>query len=623
MFDNNNKGNFNLPQGGRAGLYVTIAMVIILFLFYSMAQNVTEREVSYSVFLEYLEEDYIVEVEIMDERNIRGRLKSDLGNGTYGYLKSVIPYPDDKLMTLLRDNNVNVWGRSDSSPLGMLLLNLIPWAITFLFLFWIFRNMQGGGSQGFSFGKSKAKLYEKGSTMTTFDDVAGQAEPKYELEEVVEFLKEPHRFTKIGARIPRGVLLVGPPGTGKTLLARAVAGEAGVSFFHMSGSDFVEMFVGVGASRVRDLFEKGRKNAPCILFIDELDAVGRSRGAGYGGGHDEREQTLNQLLVEMDGFDANSGIIIIAATNRPDVLDPALLRPGRFDRQVTIDLPDVNEREAILEIHTKRIKLARGVDLRRIARATPGSSGADLANMANEAALFAARGKRESVAHRDFQEAVDKVLMGVARKSKVMTEDEKKMTACHEAGHTLVHYFLTHSDPLHKVTIIPRGRALGVTLSLPEKDVYSHNLQWLKDRIVICYGGFAAEELVYGETTTGAQNDIKQATELARRMVCEWGMSPELGPMALGDGDEPIFLAREVTKHKNYSEQTARKIDLEMKAFLDEGVARARDILSLHKEMLDKLTESLVKKETMEDWEIRELLGLDQKQLDEGDRENK
>jgi cell division protease FtsH len=621
MFDSNDKGNFNLPQGGRAGLYVTIAMVLILFMFYSMAQNGGEREVSYSVFLEYLEEDYIEEVEILDESKIRGRLKTDLGNGTYAYLKSVIPYPDDKLMTLLYDSNVNVWGRSESSPLRILLLNLIPWAVTFLFLFWIFRNMQGGGNQGFSFGRSKAKLYEKGTTLTTFDDVAGQKEPKYELEEVVEFLKEPHRFTKIGAHIPRGVLLVGPPGTGKTMLARAVAGEAGVAFFHMSGSDFVEMFVGVGASRVRDLFEKGRKNTPCILFIDELDAVGRSRGAGYGGGHDEREQTLNQLLVEMDGFDVNSGIIIIAATNRPDVLDPALLRPGRFDRQVMVDLPDVNEREAILEIHTKRMTLARGVELRRIARATPGSSGADLANMANEAALFAARGKRDSVAHRDFQEAVDKVLMGVARKSKVMGKKEKRMTACHEAGHTLVHYFLTHSDPLHKVTIIPRGRALGVTLSLPEKDVYSHNVQWLKDRIVICYGGFAAEEIVYGETTTGAQNDIKQATELARRMVCEWGMSTELGPMALGDGDEPIFLAREVTKHKNYSEETARLVDEEMNKFLEEGVGRAMSILTDHRDMLDKLTVALVEKETMEDWEIRDLLGIDKKTLNKGDDE--
>ncbi|MBN2627531.1 MAG: ATP-dependent zinc metalloprotease FtsH [Spirochaetales bacterium] len=610
MFDNN-KGNFNLPQGGRAGLYFSIAMIFLLFMFYSLSQNVSEKEVSYSVFLEYIQEDYIVKVEIFDERKIRGQLRADLGNGTYAYLRSVIPYNDEKLMPLLRESKVDVWGKSESSPMGIILINMIPWAITFLFLFWIFRNMQGGGNQGFSFGKSKARLYEEGTEITTFEDVAGQKEPKYELEEVVQFLKEPHRFTKIGARIPRGVLLVGPPGTGKTLLARAVAGEAGVAFYHMSGSDFVEMFVGVGASRVRDLFEKGRKNSPCILFIDELDAVGRSRGAGYGGGHDEREQTLNQLLVEMDGFDANSGIIVIAATNRPDVLDPALLRPGRFDRQVTVDLPDVVEREAILHIHTKRMKLARGVDLMRIARATPGCSGADLANIANEAALFAARGKRESVAHRDFQEAVDKVLMGVARKSRVMDEKDKRMTASHEAGHTLVHYFLTNSDPLHKVTIIPRGRALGMTLSLPEKDVYSHNLQWLKDRLVIFYGGYAAEDIVYGETTTGAQNDIKQATELARRMVCEWGMSPSLGPMALGDGDEPIFLAREVARHKNYSEDTARMVDREMKVFLKEGVDRAIDILREHRDMLDRLTDALVEQETLEDWEIRDLLGFD------------
>lgn len=611
MSNRNNKGNFNFPQGNRASLYITVVMIVILFLFYSLSRSVNEKEVSYSVFMEYLEEDYIEEVEILDQRKIRGRLKSGLGSNTYGYLKSVIPYPDEDLMGILRDNNINVWGGSETSPLGMVLIQLIPWAVTFLFLFWIFRNMQGGGNQGFSFGKSKARLYEKGTMVTTFDDVAGQEEPKYELQEVVEFLKEPHRFTKIGARIPKGVLLVGPPGTGKTLLARAVAGEAGVSFFHMSGSDFVEMFVGVGASRVRDLFDKGRKNSPCILFIDELDAVGRSRGAGYGGGHDEREQTLNQLLVEMDGFDANSGIIIIAATNRPDVLDPALLRPGRFDRQVTIDLPDVKEREAILEIHTKGMKMARGVELDRIARATPGSSGADLANIANEAALFAARGKRESVAHRDFQDAVDKILMGIARKSKIMGEEEKRMTACHEAGHTLVHYFLTHSDPLHKVSIIPRGRALGVTLSLPKKDVYSHNLQWLKDRLVIFYGGYGAEKIVYGETTTGAQNDIKQATELARRMVCEWGMSSTLGPMALGDAEEPIFLAKEVMRHKDYSEETARQIDGEIKKLLDEGLKRAMDILSERKDMLTELTNALVKKETMDDWEIRELLHIE------------
>lgn len=443
--------------------------------------------------------------------------------------------------------------------------------------------------------------------------MAGQKEPKYELEEVVQFLKSPEQFTRIGARIPKGVLLVGPPGTGKTLLARSVAGEAGVAFFHMSGSDFVEMYVGVGASRVRDLFEKGRTNAPCILFIDEIDAVGRSRGAGYGGGHDEREQTLNQLLVEMDGFDANSGVIIMAATNRPDVLDSALLRPGRFDRQVTIDLPDVKEREAILKIHSKGLKLSKDVDLSRIARSTPGSSGADLANITNEAALFTARERREKVSQTDMQEAVDKLLMGVARKSKVMGEKEKAMTAYHEAGHTLVHYFLTHSDPLHKVSIIPRGRALGVTISLPEKDVYSHNTQWLKDRIVILYGGYAAETIIYEETTTGAQNDIKQATELARKMVCEWGMSPTLGPMALGEGDGPVFLAQEVTRHKDYSEDTAREVDREIRHFLNEGVGRAMQILKDQRDKLETLTKALIERETMEDWEIRELLNLNKK----------
>jgi cell division protease FtsH len=610
MINKNDNNNFNFPQGNRAGIYITITMIIILYMLFSFSKNINEKEVSYSVFLEYLQEDYIEEVEILDEKKIRARLKSNLGSNTYAYLKSVIPYPDESLMPLLNENNIIVRGGTESNLFFSILIQLFPLIITFFFIFWIFRNMQGGGSQGMSFGKSKAKLYEKGKIVTTFNDVAGQEEPKYELLEVVEFLKDPLRFTKLGARIPKGVLLVGPPGTGKTLLARAVAGEAGVSFFHMSGSDFVEMFVGVGASRVRDMFDKGRKSSPCILFIDELDAVGRSRGAGYGGGHDEREQTLNQLLVEMDGFDTNSGIIVIAATNRPDVLDPALLRPGRFDRQVTIDLPDVKEREAILKIHTRNLKLAKGVDLNRIARATPGSSGADLANIANEAALFSARGKREAVVHGDFQEAVDKIQMGVARKSKIMGEMEKKMTACHEAGHTLVHYFLTHSDPLHKVTIIPRGRALGVTLSLPEKDVYTHNIQWLKDRLVICYGGYAAEQLTYGETTTGAQNDIKQATELARRMVCEWGMSPAMGPMALGEAEGPIFLAREVSRHKDYSEETAKKVDHEIKLFLDEGLKRAGEILKEHKDRLIKLTNTLVERETMEDWEIRELLDI-------------
>ena len=404
---------------------------------------------------------------------------------------------------------------------------------------------------------------------------------------------------------------MGMPGTGKTLLAKAIAGEAGVSFFHMSGSDFVEMFVGVGASRVRDLFDQGRKNAPCILFIDELDAVGRTRGAGYGGGHDEREQTLNQMLVEMDGFDTKDGVIIIAATNRPDVLDPALLRPGRFDRQVVVDMPDVTEREAILKIHGEKIPLALDVDLNKVARATPGTSGADLANLVNEAALFAARENSERVTMLNFEEARDKLLLGVARKSKVFTPQEKRATACHEAGHALLHYYLEHSDPLHKVTVIPHGRALGMAVSLPEKDTYSRNKSWLMDRIKITMGGYVAEELFFSETTTGTANDIKQATEIARKMVREWGMSSEIGFTSFGSDDEPIFIGKEIANHKEYSEETGNKLDMEIKKILDSCLEDTRKILKEHKDQLEILTDELIEKETLDDSDIKQLLGFE------------
>ncbi|MCL2237426.1 MAG: ATP-dependent zinc metalloprotease FtsH, partial [Treponema sp.] len=445
-------------------------------------------------------------------------------------------------------------------------------------------------------------------------DVAGQKDAKFELEEVVEFLKNPQKFTKMGARIPKGVLLVGMPGTGKTLMARSVAGEAGVAFFHMSGSDFVEMFVGVGASRVRDLFEQGRKSAPCIIFIDELDAVGRTRGAGYGGGHDEREQTLNQLLVEMDGFDSKDGVIILAATNRPDVLDPALLRPGRFDRQVIIAMPDIKEREAILKIHAEKIPLDKEIDLTRIARATPGMSGADIANLVNEAALFAARKDREEVLMSDFEEARDKVLMGVARKTLVVSDKERRMTAIHEAGHALLHYHLKNSDPLHKVTIVPHGRALGAALSLPEEDSYNRSRGWIEDRISICYGGWLAEKLFYDETTTGTKNDIQHATELARNMVCEWGMAEDLGPVAYGQEDEPIFLGKEIARHKDYSEDTAKRIDKAIKEIIDNAKGRANDILASRKDEIEKLAEALLVRETLSDEEVRQILGLPPKE---------
>ncbi len=427
---------------------------------------------------------------------------------------------------------------------------------------------------------------------------------------MVDYLKNPQRFVKMGARIPKGVLLVGMPGTGKTLLAKAVAGEADVPFFHMSGSDFVEMFVGVGASRVRDLFDQGRKSAPCILFIDELDAVGRTRGAGYGGGHDEREQTLNQMLVEMDGFDTKDGVIILAATNRPDVLDPALLRPGRFDRQVVVAMPDIQEREDILKLHMAKVPISEDIDAQRLARATPGMSGADLANMVNEATLFAVRRNQTQVAMQDFEEARDKILMGIARTSLVISEDEKKATAYHEAGHALLHYYLPNADPLHKVTIVPRGRALGLALSLPEREAYTRGRGWIRDRIVISYGGFAAESIIYGETTTGTAQDLKQATELARKMACEWGMAEDLGPVAYGQEDEPIFIGKEIARHKDYSEDTAMRIDRAVFAILDEGRKKAFEVLTEHRDQLVNLAEELIRKETLLDEDIKALFGF-------------
>jgi cell division protease FtsH len=475
---------------------------------------------------------------------------------------------------------------------------------------YMFRNMPGGGNKAFQFGKSRAKRYQDEGKKVSFADVAGQKDAKFELEEVVAFLKNPQKFTKMGARIPKGVLLVGMPGTGKTLMARSVAGEAGVAFYHMSGSDFVEMFVGVGASRVRDLFEQGRRSAPCIIFIDELDAVGRTRGAGYGGGHDEREQTLNQLLVEMDGFDSKDGVIILAATNRPDVLDPALLRPGRFDRQVVVAMPDIKEREAILNIHSAKIPMSKDIDLVRIARATPGMSGADIANLVNEAALFAARMDKPEVEMRDFEEARDKILMGVARKTLVVSDKERRMTAIHEAGHALLHYYLKNADPLHKVTIVPHGRALGMALSLPEEDTYSRTRGWIEDRIAICYGGWLAEKLFYDETTTGTKQDIQQATEMAHHMVCEWGMAEGLGPIAYGKEEEPIFLGKEIARHQDYSEETARRIDNAVKEILDRMRSIAERIINEQKKGLEALADALLSRETLVDEEVRQILHL-------------
>jgi cell division protease FtsH len=468
----------------------------------------------------------------------------------------------------------------------------------------IVRNMQMGGNKAMSFGKSKAKLLNETTKKITFSEVAGMDEAKVEVQEIIEILKDPQKFQKLGGKIPKGVLLVGPPGTGKTLLARAIAGEAGVPFFSISGSDFVEMFVGVGASRVRDLFEQGKKNAPCIIFIDEIDAVGRHRGAGLGGGHDEREQTLNQLLVEMDGFESNDGVILIAATNRPDVLDPALLRPGRFDRMVVIPRPDLNGRIGVLKVHAKKIKLSPLVDLESIARGTPGMSGADLANLVNEAALLAGRAAKSQVENEDFEHAKDKIMMGLERKSMIISDEEKKNTAYHEAGHTMVARLIPGTDPVHKVSIIPRGMALGVTLQLPTADKYSYDREHLLNNIAILLGGRAAEEIALNHMTTGAGNDLERATNLARKMVTEWGMSDKLGPLTYGKKEEQIFLGREISQHRDYSEHIAVEIDNEVKRIVMENYARAKTLISERVETLHALTKALLEKETLDAPEI-------------------
>jgi len=570
------------------------------------------------MFINYVNQNVVDSVKIIDQYEIQGTLKGK--SGEIALFRTTIPYPDPDLIKMLREKSVKISGGAKNVSPMRVFIEFLPWILGFFFIWFMFRQVQGNGNKAFSFGKSKAKKYMDSGKKITFADVAGQEEAKYELEEVVEFLKSPQKYVKLGAKIPKGVLLVGMPGTGKTLLAKAIAGEANVAFFHMSGSDFVEMFVGVGASRVRDLFDQGRKNAPCILFIDELDAVGRTRGAGYGGGHDEREQTLNQMLVEMDGFDTKDGVIILAATNRPDVLDPALLRPGRFDRQVVVDMPDIKEREDILKLHAKNIPVDSNVDFSRIARATPGSSGADIANLVNEAALFAARRNKTKVDMQDFEDARDKSIMGIARKSKVIEEDEKKMTAYHEAGHTILHYYLKNADPLHKVTIIPHGRALGVAFSLPEHESYSKSKGWLLDRITIAMGGYAAENVIYNQTSTGAQNDISQATELARKMVCQWGMSDVLGPIAYGQKEEPIFIGKEIAQHKDYSEETAKLIDDEIKNIIDECRKTAEALLNEHKDKLALLADTLFKKETLDDDEVRKLLGFPPRNKEKGDK---
>jgi cell division protease FtsH len=512
-------------------------------------------------------------------------------------------YPD--MYKTLRDHGVNITIKDQNSNAWLgFLIQLAPFALLLGLWFFLLRQMQSGGNKAMSFGKSRARLLSMQQKKITFKDVAGVDEAKEELKEIIEFLREAQKFQRLGGRIPKGVLLVGPPGTGKTLLARAVAGEANVPFFSISGSDFVEMFVGVGASRVRDLFEQGKKNAPCIIFIDEIDAVGRHRGAGLGGGHDEREQTLNQLLVEMDGFESNDGVILVAATNRPDVLDPALLRPGRFDRRVIVDRPDIRGREEVLKVHSRKVPMAEDVNLNVLARGTPGFSGADLANMVNEAALTAARYNRKAVHMYDFEVAKDKVMMGAERKSMLLTDEEKKVTAYHEAGHTLVSALREHSDPLHKVTIIPRGMALGVTVYLPEEDQHTVTKEYLETRLATLMGGRCAEEIFLKQMTTGAGNDIERSTELARKMVCEFGMSG-LGPMTFGKKEEQIFLGREIAQHRDFSDETARQIDAEVRLFVDAAYKSAYTILDTNQDIMHRMAAALLERETLDAAEIK------------------
>jgi cell division protease FtsH len=593
--------------GRNIALWVIIALLVLaLFnLFQGSGTRNASNSLAYSQFLSDVQSGQVRDVTIQGN-SITGHYVGSDEFTTYA--------PNDpKLVTMLTENGVTISAAPDEEGTPSLLGVLFNWFPMLLLIgVWIFfmRQMQSGGGKAMGFGKSKARLLTERQGRVTFDDVAGIDEAKEELEEIVEFLRDPQKFQRLGGRIPKGALLVGPPGTGKTLLARAIAGEANVPFFTISGSDFVEMFVGVGASRVRDMFEQAKKNAPCIIFIDEIDAVGRHRGAGLGGGNDEREQTLNQLLVEMDGFEANEGVILIAATNRPDVLDPALLRPGRFDRQVVVPNPDILGREKILKVHMRKVPLAPDVNAKVIARGTPGFSGADLANLVNEAALLAARKNRRVVTMHEFEEAKDKVMMGSERRSMVMTEEEKELTAYHEAGHALVGMFVPGNDPVHKVTIIPRGRALGVTMSLPERDQYGFKKSEIQAKIAMMFGGRVAEELIYGaeHVTTGAGNDIQRATAFARRMVTEWGMSEKLGPLRYSENEEEIFLGHSVTQRKNISEATAKLIDEEVRYFVEIAEQKAKDVLNEHMDDLHTVAKALLEYETLSADDIQKLL---------------
>ncbi|MBN6187404.1 ATP-dependent zinc metalloprotease FtsH [Aneurinibacillus sp. BA2021] len=591
------------------GFYLLIILVTVGIVNFITNQGTDTSKIPYNKFRQYLNQGQVAELQIRPDRGtyyIQGKLKDQTIFYTNGPL-----YDNAKLLQQVEEANLAkeeyLEQKGDSVWLTFL-TSIIPFVIIFILFFFLLNQAQGGGSRVMNFGKSKAKLYNDEKKKVTFNDVAGADEEKAELVEVVEFLKDPRKFAAVGARIPKGVLLVGPPGTGKTLLARAVAGEAGVPFFSISGSDFVEMFVGVGASRVRDLFENAKKNAPCIIFIDEIDAVGRQRGAGLGGGHDEREQTLNQLLVEMDGFGANEGIIIVAATNRPDILDPALLRPGRFDRQITVDRPDVKGREAVLKVHARNKPLAEGVDLDIIARRTPGFTGADLENLLNEAALLAARRNKRKIDMTEVDEAIDRVIAGPAKKSRVISEDEKRLVAYHEAGHTICGYFLKNADMVHKVTIIPRGSAGGYTVMLPKEDRFFATRSDLLDKIVGLLGGRVAEELVLKEISTGAHNDFERATGIARRMVMEFGMSANLGPMQFGQSQGQVFLGRDFGHEQNYSDETARQIDQEIQTIIRDCHQRCTDLLTEHMDKLEGVAQALLRVETLDAEQIKSII---------------
>jgi cell division protease FtsH len=588
----------------KTAIFWVILICVIVIVVVAVQTNKTSQvqQLTFTAFMDQVEAGKVKNVTITGTE-VRGDFKE-----TQDGLRTLIPanYPD--IYKALREKGVIIDFKDASSGNWVsILANVVPFILMIGIWVFLMRQMQSGGNKAMSFGKSRARLHSSQHKKVTFKDVAGVEEAKEELQEIIEFLREPQKFQKLGGRIPKGVLLMGAPGTGKTLLARAIAGEANVPFFSISGSDFVEMFVGVGASRVRDLFEQGKKNAPCIVFIDEIDAVGRHRGAGLGGGHDEREQTLNQLLVEMDGFESNEGVILMAATNRPDVLDPALLRPGRFDRRVVVNRPDVKGREAILAVHTKKVPLADDVDLSVIARGTPGFAGADLANLVNEAALVGARQNRKVVAMYDFELAKDKVLMGVERKSLIINDEEKRNTAYHEAGHALVAAMTPGADPLHKVTIIPRGMALGLTMQLPIDDKHSYSKQYLEARLAILMGGRIAEEIFIKNVTTGAGNDIEQATDMARKMVCEWGMS-EMGPLSFGKKEEQIFLGREISQHRDYSEDTAIKIDSQVRKLVESGYQLSRKTIEEHLEGMVRIAEALLEREVLDGAEVKQLI---------------